>query len=87
MDWARRCGLRGGGSLFALARVRGAEQCGVSSASSADLLPAGRGGVGLERLRRWRSPFSSAASALLAALSKLRSAWRRGGDDGRVGGC
>jgi hypothetical protein len=55
MDWAWRCGLGGGGSLSAPAHVRGAGQGGVSSASSADLLPAGRGGVGLERLRRWRS--------------------------------
>jgi hypothetical protein len=44
--------------LFVLARVRGAGQRGVLSASSADLLPAGRGGVGLERLRRRRSRIS-----------------------------
>jgi hypothetical protein len=38
--------------------VCGAGQRGVLSVSSADLLPTGRGGVGLERLRRRRSRIS-----------------------------
>jgi hypothetical protein len=55
MDWAWRCGAGGGGSVSALVRVRGAVQCGDSSASSDALLPAGRGSVGKERLRWWSS--------------------------------